>query len=281
VTQKFVLVTARDIHENGPEEDKLIADALHARGAEVRTMVWSETDAGALVGETVVIRTPWDYQEKFAAFVAWLKAVDKTAARLVNPLGLLLGNIDKKYLADMRERGFAVPETVVCKSRAELEAALAGPAFADAVIKPTIGASAIGLHRIRADDPATWAAVDFSKPQLLQRFLPEIETGGEQTFVFFGGKFSHAVRKRAKPGDIRVQVDWGGTVEVITPSPALIDQAAHFLTALPAPTTYARVDTVEVDGQLLLMELEIIEPELFCLYVPGTAEQFAEALLAL
>ncbi len=278
--EKFALVTARDIHENGPEEDKLIAEALRARGAEARMVVWFETDPASLSGEIVVIRTPWDYQERFAAFVAWLKAVDKVAARLVNPLELLLGNIDKKYLAHMRERGFAVPETIVCNSREELEAALADPAFADAVIKPTIGAGAIGLHRIRADDPATWALVDFSKPQLLQRFLPEIETGGEQTFVFFGGAFSHAVRKRGKPGDIRVQVDWGGTVEVIAPSPALVAQAAHFLTALPAPPTYARVDAVEVEGKLLLMELEIIEPELFCLYVPGTADRFAAALLA-
>jgi len=181
----------------------------------------------------------------------------------------------------MRGRGFAVPETVVCKTREELEAALADPAFADAVIKPTVGAGAIGLHRIRADDPATWTAVDFSKPQLLQRFLPEIETGGEQTFVFFGGEFSHAVRKRGKAGDIRVQVDWGGTVEVIDPAPAIVAQATHFLTALPAPTSYARVDAVEVEGQLLLMELEIIEPELFCLYVLGTADRFAKALLSI
>jgi len=278
---RFAFVTARDIHENGPEEDKLIAEALRARGAEARMVVWSETNPASLAGETVIIRTPWDYQEKFAAFVAWLKAVDKVAARLVNPLDLLLGNIDKTYLAEMRARGFAVPETVVCHSREEIQAALADPAFTDAVIKPTVGAGAIGLHRIRRDDPATWDAVDFSKPQLLQRFLPEIETGGEQTFVFFGAAFSHAVRKCGKAGDIRVQVDWGGTVEVITPSPALIAQAAHFLTALPTATTYARVDAVEVGGTLLLMELEIIEPELFCLYVPGTAERFAEALLAL
>lgn len=279
--ETFALVTARDIHENGPEEDKLIANALRARGAEARMVVWSETDPAALAGETVVIRTPWDYQEKYAAFVAWLKAVDAAGARLINPLGLLLGNIDKTYLADMRARGFAIPETIVCTSREELEAALRDAAFADAVIKPTVGAGAIGLHRIHASDPATWGMVDFSKAQLLQRFLPEIETSGEQTFVFFGGVFSHAVRKRGKAGDIRVQVDWGGTVEVIEPAPALIRQAAHFLTALPAPITYARVDAVEADGGLLLMELEIIEPELFCLYVPGAADRLAEALMAL
>jgi len=281
VTKKFALATARDIHPNGPEEDALIVEALHARGAEARTIFWDETDPASLKGEIVVIRTTWDYQEKFAAFLAWLKTVERAGARLVNPLPVLLGNIDKSYLVDMRAQGFAVPETVVCWTREELEAALHDAAFADAVIKPCVGAGAIGLHRIRGDDPSSYAPVDFSKPQLLQRFLPEIETHGELAFVFFGGVFSHAVRKRGKAGDIRVQVDWGGTVEVIEPSPTLIDEAAKFLDALPAPTAYARVDVVEAGGHLLLMELEAIEPELFCLYVPGTAERFAEALLTL
>lgn len=277
---KFALATARDIHVNGPEEDALIIEALRARGAAARTIVWGETDPASLKDETVVIRTTWDYQENYEAFVAWLKAVDASGARLVNSLPLLLGTIDKTYLADYRAKGYAVPETVVCKTRADLEAALRDPVFTDAVIKPCVGGGAVGLHRIRADDPSTYATVDFSKRQLLQRFLPEIETVGELTFTFFGGVYSHAVRKRGKPGDIRVQVDWGGTVEVIEPSAALIDAAAHFLIALPGPSTYARVDVVEVGGQLLLMELEVIEPELFCLYVPGTAERFADVLLA-
>jgi glutathione synthase/RimK-type ligase-like ATP-grasp enzyme len=280
MTQKFALASARDIHPNGPEEDLLIARALTARGAAARIVMWDETPPETLAGEVVVIRTTWNYQEKYAQFIRWLEALPGAGARLVNPLPLLLGTIDKSYLADFRARGFAVPETVVCRSRADLEAAITDPAFADAVIKPCVGAGAIGLHRLRARDPASWDPVDFARPQLLQRFLPEIVAGGELTFVFFGGVYSHAVRKRGKPGDIRVQVDWGGTVEVIEPSPALIAQAAHFLTALPEVPTYARVDAVEAEGNLLLMELEVIEPELFCLYVPGTAERFAEALLS-
>jgi len=281
MTATFALATARDIHPNGPKEDALILAALRERGAEARTIVWDETAPSALTGTKVVIRTTWNYQEHFPQFIKWLEGVERAGGSLINPKALLLGTIDKRYLVDFRARGFAVPETIACTTLAELEAAFKDPAFADAVLKPVVGGGAVGLRRVRAKDPASWAGVDFALPQLLQRFLPEIETGGELTFVFFGGIYSHAVRKRGQPGDIRVQVDWGGTVEVIQPPSALIDQAAHFLTALSEMPAYARVDVVEVGDNLQLMELEVIEPELFCLYVPGTAERFADALMAL
>ena len=280
MTKRFALATARDIHPNGPEEDALIAKALIELGAEARAIHWDETDPGELAGETVVIRTPWNYVEHYECFIRWLMDVDAHTT-LVNPLEHHTGTIFKTYLADYAAKGFAVPETKACRSERELVMALKNPAFADAVIKPVVGGGASGLFRLNPNDPATWAQVDWQVPQLLQRFLPEIETKGEMSFVFFGCAFSHAVQKLARPGDIRVQVDWGGTVEVIDPPSDQIDEAAHFLNALPSIPTYARVDVVEAGGKLLLMELEVIEPELFCLYVPGSAERFAEALVNL
>jgi hypothetical protein len=43
---------------------------------------------------------------------------------------------------------------------------------------------------------------------------------------------------------------------------------------------YARVDVVPWAGRLHLMELELVEPELFFRHEPSAAERFAEALLA-
>jgi len=279
MTDKFALATARHIHENGPEEDALILAALQDLGAEVHLIVWDETDPATLSGTKVVIRTTWNYQDHFPKFIKWLEDVEAAGGSLINPKALLLGTIDKRYLIDFAARGFAVPETILCRSADDLTAAIKHPNFEKAVLKPIIGGGASGLRQLRAGMPSGWMGIDFSMPQLLQPQIPEIETKGELSIIFFGGVYSHAVRKRGKPGDIRVQVDWGGSVEVIEPSAQQIAEAAHFLTALPEKTAYARVDVVEVGDHLQLMELEVIEPELFCLYVPGTAERFAEALL--
>ncbi len=278
---KFALATARDTHQCGYDEDALIVSALEARGAEARTIIWDETAPASLAEQTVIIRTTWDYQAKFVSFTDWLKALAASGVQLVNSLELLLGTIDKTYLVDFAARGFAIPETALILNKDDLSEALKSPAFKRAIMKPCVGAGAIGLVRIDAADEPRWRKLDVQSPQLLQRFLPEIETGGEMSFVFFDGQYSHTVRKRPKTGDIRVQSEWGGTVEVITPTTDLIAQAAHFLGGLSEMPTYARVDVVDVAGQLLLMELEVIEPELFCLYVGGAAEKFAEVLVGL
>jgi len=277
---KFALATAADTHQCAYDEDALIVAALKARGAEARTVIWDQTDPASLAGQTVVIRTPWDYQAKFPEFMAWLKVLPEAGATLINAPEIIFGTIDKTYLADYAARGFAIPETKVVNSQQELTDALQNPVFADAILKPCVGAGAIGLVHIAAADKTCWQTIPIDAPQLLQRFLPEIETTGEMSFVFFNGDYSHTVRKLPKAGDIRVQSEWGGSVEVAKPDDGLIQQAAHFLTALPSVPTYARVDVVDVDGQLLLMELEVIEPELFCLHVDSAADRFAEALLS-
>ena len=49
--------------------------------------------------------------------------------------------------------------------------------------------------------------------------------------------------------------------------------------ALPAPPVYARIDGILQNGRFVLMEAELIEPELYFLFVPAAAETFADALL--
>ncbi len=280
MSKPFALATTTEDFLHGVTEDDLIVEALEAKGAAARKIIWHQSPPESLSKQTVVIRTPWDYFQRLEEFLAWLRAIDAGEARLLNPLSVIEATIDKRYLVDMIGKGYALPKTMLCPTTpVELAAALKDPAFAEAVIKPCVSGGAIGLRKIIAHDPASWEHLDTKSPHILQAFLPEIETKGEISFVFFGGSFSHAICKRPKPGDIRVQIEWGGTVEQIHPDADLVEQAAAFLRFLPAPTTYARVDVVEVAGRLLLMELEVIEPELFLTQVPAAAVRFAAAML--
>ena len=121
-----------------------------------------------------------------------------------------------------------------------------------------------------------------TRDTIVQPYLPEI-TDGEWSFIFFDGVLSHAVRKRPVAGDFRVQPQYGGVTTKETPRPELVEQAAAILAAVPEevehPPLYARVDACEVDGELLLMELEIIEPQLFFRCDPESADRFADAVV--
>jgi hypothetical protein len=97
--------------------------------------------------------------------------------------------------------------------------------------------------------------------------------------VYFGGVFSHAVLKRAKHGEFRVQQDFGGRVEPMIPSAALLEFGERVMAQVPPACLYARVDAVESSRGPLLMELELIEPELYFLFVPEAAHRMAQLLV--
>jgi hypothetical protein len=91
---------------------------------------------------------------------------------------------------------------------------------------------------------------------------------------------SHAVLKVPAPGDFRVQVKYGGRVLGCDPPAAVRRAADAAMALLPAPSLYARVDGCEVDGDFVLLELELLEPALFFGWADGSAARFAAAVLS-
>ena len=92
--------------------------------------------------------------------------------------------------------------------------------------------------------------------------------------MIFGGKFSHAILKKAKKGDFRVQDDFGGTVQIIDPSKEIIQLAERTIKKLKPNPIYARVDVINNnDNQPVIMELELIEPELWFRFKEDSAKK--------
>ena len=65
------------------------------------------------------------------------------------------------------------------------------------------------------------------------------------------------------------------------PPPTLVADAEAVMAAVPGDPVYARVDGVERDGRLVLMELELIEPHLFLGWHAGAATRLAASIGAL
>jgi glutathione synthase/RimK-type ligase-like ATP-grasp enzyme len=120
------------------------------------------------------------------------------------------------------------------------------------------------------------------RPMIVQPLLEEIGRTGEFSLMLFGGDYSHAVVKRPKSGDFRVQEYHGGVTTACNAPPAgAIELAQQALAAAPARATYARVDIVPDDGGTLrIMELELIEPSLFLDQVPAASAAFSRAILS-
>ena len=86
--------------------------------------------------------------------------------------------------------------------------------------------------------------------------------------------------KRAKDGEFRVQKDFGGRVEADHAVGSRCSRSPIASWRRLAPTLlYARVDIVEASRGPLLMELELIEPELYFLFVPDAANRLAQLIV--
>lgn len=265
-------------------DDQPLADALQALGYRVEPEPWTDIDPTThLAADPVVLRSTWDYHRVPTMFRAWLEAMADSRRPLLNPADVVRDNIDKIYLQRLEAAGIAIPKTcwVEKPDAAALVAILDDERWSQAVIKPRIAATAygtflIGKDRVPTEDDLAPARASGA---LVQEFIPEITSAGEVSMVYADGRFSHAVVKRAPDGDFRVQKDFGGVVEEVTPSAALLALGDAVMAHVPAACAYARVDAVESARGPLLMELELIEPELYFSIVPGSAERMARAIV--
>jgi glutathione synthase/RimK-type ligase-like ATP-grasp enzyme len=264
------------------DDDRLAFEPLAELGIAVDPLVWDDPAALEAEGfEGIVIRSCWDYHLKADAFSRRVEAWARNGVRLWNPARVVLWNLHKRYLLDLAARGARIPRTIVIPRGGDPEAAaeLDGRAR---VVKPAVSLNGHDTFLVGAADDALArdevrelaAAGDV----IVQEFVPEVQGGGEVSLVFFGGAFSHAIRKRPRAGEFRVQMEYGGSREPFRPAPELVQQAAAILAMAGETLLYARVDGVEVGGELVLMELEVIDPFLYLGYAEGAPQRFAEAL---
>jgi len=272
-----------------PSKDRdlpVLVQALRDAGAEAVAVPWDDPDTDWSGFDLVVIRSTWDYSWRADEFVAW---AEKCAAvtRLANPAGVVRWNTDKRYLGDLAEAGVPVVPTRYLAPGDAPDL----PDDREYVIKPTSGAGARYAARYTPDghDTAVRHLARMHEEGLtamVQPYLAGIDVSGERALQFFGGRFLHASRKGAvlAPGTAydAAKVAHPDLVPW-TPTSAELAVAERALAAVPdAPELlYARVDLVDgADGEPWLMELELVEPNLFLDLHPGSAAVVRDAILA-
>jgi glutathione synthase/RimK-type ligase-like ATP-grasp enzyme len=281
---KLAFVTYVDLREL-IEGDRLAVAALERRDFTVDACLWDDANVDWGQYEAIVLRSCWDYHLRSAEFGAWLSRLESMSAPVWNPIDVLRWNMDKTYLGDLQDQGIELIPSVWLPQGAQVrfEHLLAEKKWDRAVIKPVVSASADNTLLVSASQ-ANRHQADFDTllqrgGVIVQEYAGEIETQGEWSFLFYGGEYSHAVVKRPKAGDFRVQPHLGGTHAAAVPPGILVEQARAVVKAVDTDLLYARVDAIERNGRLLLMELELIEPYLFFPDHPRAPERFADALV--
>ena len=281
--KKVALVTYSE-HPELTDDDAMLVAPLARHNIESVAVPWDAEGVDWHGFDSIVVRSTWNYTYKFEEFTRWLTQMKQASLPLVNSYETMIWNANKRYLVELQEKGQPIiPSRVVeSGSQARLEEIMKEEGWNEVVFKPVISASAYHTHKSTLKDAAVnQAHFDEALAHsavLVQPFEEAICKEGEWSLIFFNHQFSHAVLKVPKSGDFRTQPHLGGKIQPIEAPARLVQDAERLLSSLPEPVLYARVDGVNKEGQLVLMELELIEPALFMFADTKSPEKMADAI---
>ncbi|WP_299361727.1 hypothetical protein [Winogradskyella sp.] len=273
-----------DYTKNVIVEDALIANALGKLGLKVIRLAWSDPFFDWSSTKAILFRTTWDYFDDFPKFSDWLNTVSKVTT-LINSEALIRWNIDKHYLLDLQKNGVHITETLFIEAGTtkSLEDLHTETGWEETVLKPCVSGAARHTYKLtvenRANHEGVYMALIANEAMMLQPFQRRIVSEGEVSMMVFNGQFTHAILKKAKSGDFRVQDDFGGSVHNYTPTETEIEFAEKTVRACKELPLYARVDIFnDNNSKIALAELELVEPELWFRNHPEAALILAEAI---
>jgi glutathione synthase/RimK-type ligase-like ATP-grasp enzyme len=279
-------------------DDQLLVDELRRLSHHVSAVIWgADTSELAARYDRLIVRSPWDYMdsdEQRRNFLSWLEKLAGTGLPIENDLQVMLWLMDKRYLLDLEAVGVPIVPTRLVSVGEVFDLEAFARIHSGVIVKPTISAAGAGLEFLPDLPTASSFQQEFvqrcqSGAQLVQPFLPEIQTNGEWSLVYFRGEFSHGVHKCPARGQILVHAERGGSLRFAEP-PAVVRQLGD-RTAAAVPRAfrvshdtkcrmplYLRIDVIETDSGGLVSECEGVEPELFFRARPGSAAEFAELI---
>jgi glutathione synthase/RimK-type ligase-like ATP-grasp enzyme len=246
---------------------------------------WDDPDVDWAAFDLVVLRTPWDAVYTPDAFVAWSRKCSAVCPVWNGP-EVVAWNIHKRYLLELEAAGVPIVPTLLCEagSTMSLRSQMGRLRSEQVVVKPAVDAGGERLMAVtQADIPAGeqhLAELLATGDVLIQPFLSSVLTAGELSLVALNGDIRYAVRKRPAAGEVRIHPEYGGLVEQVPLTTELRHLASQALAVVKFDWMYARVDLLPADdGSWVVGELEMIEPDLYLRFVPGSAAQVAAAIV--
>ena len=282
---KIGLLTCERLSELTPA-DQLLIPELAKYNIIAKAVIWDDKTINWNNFDYLVFRNIWDYFEKESEFNLWLDQIEKLGVKTLNPIEVIKQNKHKFYLREMEKNGIQIIPTVFIDKTINLNLSeLIPPHWKKAVIKPAFSGGAYQTEVFDIDDidniNEQYKSIASEKELLLQEFMPEIQTLGETSFIFFNKKFSHCVNKKPIEGDFRVQSQFGGKYIISEPNSELIKKAQKVVDQFDDNLLYARVDGIVIENELHLMEVECIEPDLYFELSEGSQNRLVKSIMEL
>ena len=276
----MALATCAEVPDGDEDAPALIA-RLATHGVEAESAVWDSAAVDWARYGLVVLRSTWDYAERYEVFLDWISQLP----HLRNPAPIVRWSTDKRYLGELAAAGVPVAPTSFVAPGEPFD-----PPEGRFVVKPVVSAggrrsASYGPERLEAAAAHVRALHEEARTVMVQPYLQGIDSAGETGLVYLGGSYSHAFRKCPLLTDGALPATGLFLEEQIERREATRaerDAADAALAAIPFPASdllYARVDVAPgPGGSPLVLEVELAEPSLYLWCREGAAERLAAAI---
>lgn len=273
----MLIIATCKAYKEGNEALKKLKAKLENLHYQCELKAWQEIRVRHLAQNTLILPLAvWDYSLEYANFLHFLNELERAKISILNPSEILKINADKSYLKILEEANLPIIDSIIFKQNEEFDLSLIP--FQKAVIKPLVGQSG---YKVRFLEQKIPTKEEFPHGALIQPFIESVEELGEFCFIFFGGKFNYAIHRQTQK-DWRANSNYGVKIAPLkNPSKTHIDLALKALKALKSSNLlYARVDLLpQKNGNVLINEVELIEPSLYFDFHENALEIFIKNLL--
>jgi glutathione synthase/RimK-type ligase-like ATP-grasp enzyme len=261
------------------DADNLLVEPMRAQGFEVQAKPWDKDGIDWKQYDALIFRSAWNYHKKVQLFNTWLDQIEQLHIPTFNSLSTIRWNLNKRYLEELKNKGIPVISTIYSDGKTvdTLITEIRRNGWEELVVKPVYGASSDNVIRLKTDEFTAATLSPYRYETLIQPLMSEIQSEGEYSFIFIGNEYSHAILKTPRAGEFRINHSLGGTQVKATPSSRMLNQVASIYKTAGLDVLFARIDCLNVDGQMTLMELEVIDPYLHFDVDENSAPRFAEA----
>lgn len=232
--------------------------------------IWDGID-GAL------LNLAWDYNLNCGQFLVLLKKIEKKGIKLFNSYDTVVWNSNKTYLRDLKENGIHTIETLYVDKHkgTQLRDFIEQHDNSSFVLKPSISAAGYKTFKANSIEEAQKiydAEYREGETVMIQPYISDVASEGEWSFMFFNSVYSHNVLKTVDGDGFKIQYTWdhteydGAEDWMIHSATDILKKVEEIINYVPL---YARVDVVRHDDDLMVMEIELIEPFMYLFTEPA------------
>lgn len=270
---KKIAIVSCDKWVGKVKEDELLKFELNKLLVDVDIISWQDKTVDYSKYDGIVIRSLWGYQDYIEEFIEYLDKLKKDKVKVFNNVEILKDNLNKYEQFKILDK-YEIPhiETFFLRKDELDKVSKINKEHKDLVVKPIISGSGnntfiisntIEKNNIKVDDVKEKFSVvlnDINNYLMVQPFVKEIDNG-EISVVLIDNKVSHIVVRNTSVFNNKGSIMVVGLDTMDDKMKAIVDSCTKIKEYQDA--LYMRVDLVKIDNEFKVMELELVEPQLF------------------